>query len=228
MTTRTLGLFAKQPRAGEVKTRLAAATSPAWAARVATAFLQDAVERLSRVNARRVLAHAPAQAGPWFAGLVQERFLLTPQEDGDLGQRMAAFIGGELAAGSRAVVLVGADSPNLPLSFIEQAFTGLERCDVVLGPATDGGYYLVGCAGRVPPIFNGISWSSPRVLADTVARLADTGDQLAVLPPWYDVDTIEDWWMLRGHVAALRRAGIDPGIPHLERLMQEESVVSSQ
>jgi rSAM/selenodomain-associated transferase 1 len=210
-----------------VKTRLAAASSPEWAAAVADAFLRDLVERLAAVDARRVLAFAPAEAEADFAGLVRGRFALTPQSDGDLGRRMEAFFAGQRAAGAGAVVLVGADSPTLPRSFVEQAFRELGRADVVLGPAADGGYYLVGCAwhgpragaAAVPPLFDGIAWGGSRVLLETVARLTDPEWRLALLPPWYDVDTLDDWWALRGHLAALRRAGYDPGVPHTERVL---------
>jgi rSAM/selenodomain-associated transferase 1 len=212
---RTLGLFAKDPRPRQVKTRLAAASSPAWAAAAAAAFLHDTIERLSAVNARRVLAFAPLDAEPAFAALARGRFALVPQEGADLGQRMAAFFGEQFDRGASPVVLVGTDSPTLPLAFVEQAFAALERADVVLGPATDGGYYLVGCARRLPGIFDGISWGTSLVLEETVARLP-AGTRLGMLLPWYDVDTIEDWQLLRGHVAALRRAGLDPGVPHVE------------
>ena len=120
------------------------------------------------------------------------------------------------------MVLVGTDSPTLPLVLVEQAFQELEQADVVLGPATDGGYYLVGCGRRLPPIFEGVAWSSSRTLTDTIARLADPSWRLALLPPWYDVDTGDDWQMLRGHLAAMRRAGLDPGIPHTAALLDAE------
>ena len=119
------------------------------------------------------------------------------------------------------MVVLGTDSPTLPPAYVEQAFAALDNADVVLGPATDGGYYLVGCGGRVPPIFEGIAWGGPTVLAETIALLADPSWRLAVLPPWYDVDTADDWRMLCGHLAALRRAGLDPGVPHTERLCRE-------
>jgi rSAM/selenodomain-associated transferase 1 len=217
--TRTLGLFAKQPLPGQVKTRLAAGSSPAWAAAVAEAFLHDLLGRLAGVEARRVLAFSPPAAKGYFQSVAQNRFLLRPQGDGDLGQRMAGFFAEQFRAGVKAVVLVGTDSPTLPLPFIDQAFSELERADVVLGPATDGGYYLVGCAREVPAIFEGVAWGSNQVLFETVVRLQGTAHRLALLPPWYDVDTIQDWWMLRGHVAALRRAGLDPGVPQVERLL---------
>ena len=219
---RTLGLFAKQPEPGQVKTRLAAGSSAAWAAEVAAAFLHDLVDRLSPLTARRVLAFSPPEAEPFFAELVRGQFLLTPQGEGDLGRRMASFFAGQLGRGAGPVVLVGTDSPTLPLAFIEQAFVELRRAELVLGPATDGGYYLIGCARRLPPVFDGIAWGGPRVLADTVARLAAAPTSLALLPPWYDVDTMDDWWVLRGHLAALRRAGQDPGVPRTERLTQAQ------
>jgi uncharacterized protein len=218
MITRVLGLFAKWPEPGQVKTRLAAVSSPAWAADVALAFLRDLTDRLGLFAARRLLAFAPASAAARFAGLVGDRFGLVPQAEGDLGRRLSCFLGEQLAAGAGSVVVVGADSPTLPLAHIEQAFAELERADVVLGPATDGGYYLVGCGRRVPPIFDGIAWGGPTVLAQSIARLADPAWRLALLPPWYDVDTLDDWRMLCGHLAALRRAGLDPGVPHTEAL----------
>lgn len=216
MPERTLGLFAKRPVAGEVKTRLAAETSPEWAAQVADAFLHDCLDRFGTVHADRILAYAPDDAGTFFANVVSSQWRLTPQGDGDLGVRMARFYTREMQAGAQRIVLLGADSPTLPLSFIEQAFAELERADVVIGPATDGGYYLLGCTRRLPPIFEGITWGSGDVLTQTIQRLGDA--RLALLPPWYDVDTLEDWRMLQGHLAAMRRAGIDPGLPRTSKL----------
>ncbi len=215
-----LGLFAKWPAPGAVKTRLAA-SDPAWGARAARAFLLDTIERLAAVDARRVLAFAPAEREAEFAAVVGGRFDLMPQGDGDLGRRMAAFVARQMDAGAEAVVLVGADSPTLPVEYVRQAFAELERVDVVLGPAADGGYYLVGCGPRRPPLFEGVAWGTGRVLADTIANLADPHWRLCLLPPWYDVDAPADWDMLRGHLAALRRAGVDPGAPHTEALVRE-------
>jgi glycosyltransferase A (GT-A) superfamily protein (DUF2064 family) len=73
----------------------------------------------------------------------------------------------------------------------------------------------------VPPVFADIPWGGSRVLAETVAQLAETDLRLSLLPPWYDVDTPEGWDMLCGHVAALRRAGLDPGVPHTEALLRK-------
>jgi hypothetical protein len=215
---RVLALFAKWPRAGDAKTRLGD-----LGAEVARAFLFDSVERYARIDAHRVLAFSPATAEKEFAELVQNRYVLLPQRQGDLGQRLAGFLEDQLRAGAESVVFLGADSPTLPLENVEDAFARLETVDVVLGPATDGGYYLVGCVRHVPPIFDGIVWSSSHVLGDTIATLSDPRWRVSLLPPWYDVDTPDDWAMLCGHVAAMRRCGIDPHLPHTEALMRRTS-----
>jgi rSAM/selenodomain-associated transferase 1 len=214
-TARTLGVLAKRPIPGAVKTRLAAETSAAWAARVAEAFLLDALERLAHIDAHRVLAYTPRDSEDYFADLVNGRYALTPQPEGDLGRRLAQL--SEVASSAAGVVLVGTDSPTLPPEFVERAFAELRRCDVVLGPATDGGYYLIGCVRPMPTLFEGVAWGGSEVLRQTVARLPE-GCRLALLPPWYDVDTLADWHALRGHLAALRRAGTDPQLPRTEAI----------
>jgi rSAM/selenodomain-associated transferase 1 len=216
---RVLGLFAKWPEPGAAKTRLG--TGPDWGARVARAFLLDTLSRLAAVDARRVLVFAPHEREGDFAALTQGRFELTPQSEGDLGQRLCDFFTRQIEGGARAVAAVGADSPTRPIAYVTKAFDELGHADVVLGPATDGGYYLVGCGRRLPPLFEHVRWSTGHVLADTVARLDDPRWRVAVLPPWYDVDTPGDWTLLVGHVAALRRAGADPGVPHTETLLRE-------
>jgi uncharacterized protein len=215
MPHRVLALFAKWPQLGDAKTRLGNR-----GAEMARAFLLDSVERFSHIDARRVLAFSPAGAEKQFADLVQGKFGLVPQLPGDLGQRLSGFLEGQLRTGAEAVVFLGADSPTLPLEYVADAFTLLETADVVLGPATDGGYYLLGCGRRVPPIFDRIAWGTTGVLGDTIAALNDPEWRVALLPPWYDVDTPADWDMLCGHVAALRRCGIDPQLPHTESLMR--------
>jgi hypothetical protein len=215
---RTLGVFAKQPTPGGVKTRLAAATSPAWAAQVYEAFFLDLLDRLQALPVRRVLAYAPDDAVSYFQGLVRGRFELVPQGSGDLGQRIPAFFHRELGK-TEAVVLIGTDSPTLPLRVINQAFDELQRAELVLGPAADGGYYLIGCARRVPAVFEGVEWGTSRVLEQTIALVQRHQISFRLLPPWYDVDTLEDWQCLRAHVAALRCAGVDPGIPRTEALL---------
>lgn len=217
--SKVLGLFAKFPDPGRVKTRLAADTSPEWAAAVAEACLRDAVNRLAEIDVERVLVYAPADSRRFFDSLAATRFAAVPQADGDLGERMRAFFLGQLARGAERTVLIGADSPTVPTALIQDAFRQLGKHDLVLGPATDGGYYLIGCSRRLPPVFENVPWGSSRVLAETVAMLPSSAGRVSLLPPWYDVDTVNDWQMLVGHIAAMRRAGMDPGVPHVEALI---------
>jgi len=215
--TNILGIFAKQPTPGQVKTRLAAATSREFAAQVADAMLCDTLDRLAVIDAERWLVFTPNDASPTMGVFAGDRYQLIPQGDGDLGQRLEWFFRARMGDGGNRVVVVGTDSPTLPVDFVVKAFDDLQRSNVVLGPANDGGYYLIGCTRRVPAAFDGIAWGSSTVLSETIARL-DTATRLVLLPPWYDVDTLEDWQMLKGHVAALRKAGIEPGIPRTEAL----------
>jgi glycosyltransferase A (GT-A) superfamily protein (DUF2064 family) len=171
---------------------------------------------------RRVLLFAPSDAGPWFDALLPASFALQPQVGGDTGQCLQAFLGGEFEEGASRVVMIGSDSPTLDPTIVVSAFLCLEGRDLVLGPATDGGLYLIGARGSVPPIFDGIDWNRPNVLSQVVDRLKDTGLSLSLLPPWYRINQSNDVRMLAGHIRALRRAGLDPAVPRVERLIERE------
>ncbi len=219
-----LGIFAKRPDPGSVKTRLAAEFGDEFAAEAAGAMVLDLAdlwgsERILEAGGRRVLVFAPDDAGPWFDERIPAGLALQPQVEGDLGDRMKAFFDGEFGDGASRVVLIGSDSPTLDPSIVISAFLTLESRDVVLGPSADGGYYLVGCRPPTPPIFSGPSWGTPGVLEETIHALKDSGLALGVLPPWYDVDTPDDIRSLRGHLRAMRRAGIDPICPRLETFL---------
>lgn len=219
---RLLGIFAKQPIAGLVKTRLAAARSPEWAAGIAEAFLLDSLDRFVRVEADRTIVYAPPSAAPYFESIAMQRYALLPQADGDLGQRLAAFFQTARSDAYARIVVIGSDSPTMPTKFVDLAFERLNDHDVVIGPAFDGGYYLIGCRARDFPIFTGIPWSTPDVLAATRQRLAETSAKIAYCPEWYDVDTFDDWLNLCRHVRATCAAGIDPGLSHTKAWIDSE------
>jgi rSAM/selenodomain-associated transferase 1 len=215
-----LGVFAKQPIAGQVKTRLAAATSPEFAERVACAFLEDTLDRAAAANIVGAVVFTPSSARSFFEQIVAGRFELIPQAEGDLGNRLRAFFGEAGRLGFERIVVMGTDSPTLPIDSIQKAFQSLEENDVVIAPAFDGGYCLLGVTAKDVDLFSAIPWSTPRVLAATIARAQAAGATLALLPAWYDVDTLQDWQMLCGHVKAMRLAGIDPPA-RVERLVDE-------
>lgn len=217
-----LGVFARYPAPGEAKSRLAAGTTREWAAQAARAFLLDTLDRVRGLAGACVLAFTPASVRSEMLALIGDGWEMIPQAGGDLGERMTAFLRAQFVTGRKPVVVIGTDSPTLPVAFIERAFAELERVDVVLGPASDGGYYLLGCRDLWPTLFQGIPWGTSRVLLETVRRVEQLGLNLALLPPWYDVDTLADWHLLCGHLRALRQAGIDPGVPRTEALATVE------
>lgn len=213
-----LAIFAKKPIAGAVKTRLAETLGAEKAAEVYAAFLGDLVERFRHTADERVVAFTPDDAGEYFQILAGGDYEVVPQGTGDLGERMQRLFARYLAKQGKSsrVVVIGSDSPTLPHRHVESAFELLREHDVVLGPATDGGYYLIGCRRLPEDLFQGIAWGTAEVLGQTISRLPTAGRKPAVLDPWYDVDTLESWQMLQGHVAALRRAGLEPGVSRTE------------
>jgi glycosyltransferase A (GT-A) superfamily protein (DUF2064 family) len=105
------------------------------------------------------------------------------------------------------VLIVGDDSPTLPLAYIQQGLAALERADAVLGPSEDGGYYAIGCHEPYPQMFAGVPWSSGDTLVRTEANLLALGLSVHRLPPWYDVDTADDLRRLAGETSLPTHVG---------------------
>ena len=203
MTT-LLGMFAKHWTPGRVKTRLAAPLGETAAAEVQRLFVHTLRLRFGTLADERVLVFDPPQCEAEFRPVAAPQWQVQPQAEGDLGQRMEAFFAAGLARAER-VVLIGSDSPDLPTDYVAEAFEALQQTDVVLGPACDGGYYLVGVARSVPPIFAGLTWSTATVWSQTTERLRRAGRRWHALPEWYDVDTADDLIRLRLNLRQRRR-----------------------
>jgi rSAM/selenodomain-associated transferase 1 len=182
-----LAMFAKHWTPGEVKTRLAVSLGVEQAAAIHRLFVETLAVRFSHIADERAIVFTPLQAEAAFRDVAGNAWRLSLQADGDLGQRMQAFFEESLGRFER-VVLIGSDSPDLPDSYLANAFAALQTKDIVLGPAQDGGYYLIGAARVAPPIFAGIAWGSNRVWEQTIARLRRASCEWAELPTWFDVD----------------------------------------
>lgn len=198
-----LVVLAKHWQPGKAKTRLAAQIGPAAAADVCRAMLEATLLRLDGVAAVRTIHFAPADREAAFTALVRELGLdwrLQPQSAGDLGARMRRAIEAQQERGAQRVVLVGSDSPTVARSDVDRAFALLTAHDVVLGPTADGGYWLLGVAGAVPPLFDGIAWSTPRVWPQTIRRLRDRGLRWTQLERRGDVDRLPDLVRLLGEL----------------------------
>jgi uncharacterized protein len=193
--TALLIIFAKDPRPGQVKTRLSPPLSPEQAAQLYHSFLLDICEEMARVPEMRLaVGFSPLRAQGFFRGLTPPGTDLFPQEGADLGERMARAMARGFAANFGPVVLRGSDVPDLPAAVISEAREVLAagQAQVVLGPCPDGGYYLVGLAEPHPPLFKGPAWSSPTVLTDTLSLARQLGLRVHLLPPWPDIDTYEN------------------------------------
>jgi rSAM/selenodomain-associated transferase 1 len=193
-----LVVMAKAPREGEVKTRLIGALTAAEAAAIYTNFLRDTFVLAEAVRDERetvqfVLCYTPAGSEQAFENIEREGSLMLAQRGGDLGERLTNCFADLFEFGFDSVVVIGADSPTLPEEILVEAFDLLTgENDVVIGPAEDKGYYLVGMRKLHAEVFNDIPWGTDRTLAHTEARVREAGLNLVLLPVWYDVDTPEE------------------------------------
>ena len=194
-----LVIFAKAPIPGEVKTRLCPPLTPDEAATLHGSFVLDMLERSKLAVAKlqlpfhRYLACSPSSELVFFK-IMEERqnVHLLDQVGEDLGQRMHRTSVDLFAKGYKQVIIVGTDVPTLPLSVYQEAGTMLGRSDVVLGPALDGGYYLIGLKQPAEQLFTGVPWSTDQVLAVTQQKAKTLGLSVGLTTAWRDVDTIAD------------------------------------
>jgi len=203
--TVAIAVMAKAPQAGRCKTRLTTMVSPAQAASLGAAFLRDVTDNLAAAaragSIVPYLAFAPAGTEAAFDGLVPQgtRLLLAdgsaPMPDGveKFGRCLFHAIQAMLAEGHHAACVLNADSPNLPLEYLLAAEAALAAPGdrVVIGPAEDGGYYLLGVKQAHATLFSHIDWSTDRVAGQTRARAAAAGLEVVELRTWYDVDEPE-------------------------------------
>ncbi len=209
----TLGIFLKHPVPGTVKTRLGAEIGNDQSAALYRAFLEDILERTSGIATQRVLAYAPEteEARSYFQALTKSGDLVWPQPHTGLGERMFALIQDHIADGP--VVIIGSDSPSIPVAEIQKAFNHLTETDIVLGPAIDGGYFLVGQRQVCEEMFDQVDWSTPLVLSQTIQNIRKANRSLQLLNVWYDIDTLADLRFLFAHLQGLELAGKGNEIP---------------
>jgi rSAM/selenodomain-associated transferase 1 len=186
--TRTLIVFAKEPIKGAVKTRLRNCFSDADVIRLYKAFVKDTLAVSNDVRSIRKILAFSSQQVPRFLKSVNCGFEMIEQRGATLGDRMHNVFVYAHKSKSKKTVIIGTDSPTLPPRLIEKAFSALRRKDVVIGPSTDGGYYLIGMKEPRRGIFKGVKWSSVSVLKKTLDNAGSLGMTTALLDEWYDVD----------------------------------------
>lgn len=182
----------KYPLPGEVKTRLVPPLTHGQAAGLYRCFLKDLFAAVSSLGETDLwAAYAAAVPAKDVRALVPEGFGIFAQQGSDLGERMRnAFA--RLLSSYEKVSMIGADSPDLPVSFISGSFDKLDSSDVVFGPAKDGGYYLIALKHPADALFHGIKWGGSTVLADSLERAGRLKLSTALLEPWHDIDRPED------------------------------------
>jgi rSAM/selenodomain-associated transferase 1 len=200
---KALVVVAKRPEPGKTKTRLTPPLTPEQAVQLYEAFLRDTLALIQHETLRDVhpfIAYLPQGEEAYFHKLAPGVGLL-PQIGDDLSERLDNALTHCLNSGFRQAVIMDSDSPTLPVDLMAQAFTALERSDVVIGPCDDGGYYLIGIKRPAPCLFRQVKMSTASVMQDTLARAAEEQLTVAQLPAWYDVDTYAEFQRLQRELA---------------------------
>lgn len=187
-------IFGRYPVAGRTKTRLIPALGPAGAADLQRRLTEDILETVRRFARPREI-----EVEVCFEGGSKQKMrrwlgsdeILSRQVPGNLGERMQSAFLGAFQRGADRVVLLGTDIPQLRTDHLEQAFDALAENDVVIGPSTDGGYWLIG-ANHPIDLFEGIHWSTDVVFSQTLALAKEQGLRVITLSPLNDIDTAED------------------------------------
>lgn len=192
---KSLIVFLKNPVEGKVKTRIANTAGNIKALEIYRELLGILNDNLARVNCEVYLyfTETPMEISYW----ANANYIYRVQKGNDLGARMsAAFEDVFRDGGSQKplkVLIVGSDCPLLSAEIIDEAFLKLDKSDIVLGPAEDGGYYLLGMKKMNTELFEGVSWSTEKVLNETLDKAAGLGLSVAFTPSLFDIDTEEDW-----------------------------------
>ncbi|HKN26473.1 MAG TPA: TIGR04282 family arsenosugar biosynthesis glycosyltransferase [Roseiarcus sp.] len=203
-----IGVICKAPRVGLAKTRLIPRLGAERAAEISACFLRDIAASIASlpaaVDARGYAIFAPSDAEEEMRAIMPPQFGLVCHADGNLGRVLFGATRDLLSSGHSCVLLVNSDSPTLPPARLREAIEHLSLSGdrLVLGPATDGGYYLIGLKTAHPRVFEDVRWGSDVVLAETLGRATEIGLPVVQLASWYDVDDAESFAILKAELRA--------------------------
>ncbi len=195
---RALIILAKHPECGDVKTRLKPELNSSQIAELYGSMIKDTFDLVKKYEFIKIFFFIwPAEYINRFKKYHAERIITQAQEGSNLGQRMFNSINDIFKKGFHQIAVISVDSPNLPDHIIPAAFQLLDENDIVLGPADDGGYYLIALKRVQPSLFEDIEWSSEKVFRQTVIKAVKLGCDVGLLPEWYDIDTYENLLKLK-------------------------------
>jgi len=209
MNANRLIIFVKAPRCGIVKTRLARTIGALAAAEAYARLVEETIANL-RTLPQVELCYTPDDSRQEIEGWLANDWQSQPQGPGDLGRRMAAAFERAFAEGMKRVAIIGSDCATVTVEDIQTAWDELASADVVLGPASDGGYWLIGLREPRPKLFNDIPWSTPDVLTRTLDRVRQTLLSVHLLREQRDVDTERDWREFLSSRPATGMDGVKP------------------
>ena len=200
-------MIGKAPEPGRAKTRLTPPLTPDQAAALYSAFLVDTVDTARSLRWDRVTVIYPPSKGARsiLKNLLPGDVHLMPQPGSGLGEALTGAFVNHAAAGFERVVLIGSDNPTLPASLVAAAGEALDTHDIVIGPATDGGYYLIGMDRPHRAVFERITWSTSLVYGETLQRAREAGLSVASCDAWDDIDTFDDLVRVRTELGRLDR-----------------------
>jgi rSAM/selenodomain-associated transferase 1 len=203
-------VFVRAPNPGTVKTRLAAEIGPTAALAAYLELVESLLSRLQGLPGVE-LHFTPAEERRGVEGWLREGWKASPQSPGDLGARMNSAFQTAFSEGATHVVLIGSDCPEVSGDDVILAWRSLGSHDVVLGPAADGGYWLIGLGRPQPALFQSIPWSTPRVFGTTLANAIHAGLRVRLLRDLADIDTAQDWHAYRARrLSNLAKIGAQP------------------
>jgi len=216
-----LAMLVRKPAAGKVKPGLAEALGAPWAAKLYRSFIMDLCERFAQLSVpERVLAYAPRGARKAVSLLASRHWRLMLQEGSSSGSALAAVFEHAWQRGYQRAVVLLSDCPTLPGGFVIDAFDRLLIDDVVLGPTTDGGVYLVGMSLERPELLMGLDWDGPDLFDALVERADAFGLILGLVPYWYEVEDPAGLDRLASHLRALALVGDDELPRRTQTLLQ--------
>jgi len=187
-------VFLKAPEKGEVKTRLSKIIGNEIALNVYKRFALDLIETLKNIECNITICYHPSHAESCIIRWLGNSYAYSAQKGNDIGERMANAFIRSFSKGFHRVILVGADIPDLTAKIIDDAFSSLQKYPAVIGPALDGGYYLLGFNSNIfiPDVFEDIPWGTDRVYEQTLTGFEKKRLQVHTLPIWRDIDTYKD------------------------------------